>query len=515
MSQQISTPASSPILDSAANGTWDKLRFHVECSQGFWVAYVFTPNVASAREFESRMESLLAGQEQTQRILQPATSQELRNLITEVFSPESSQAHCLWIEAVHFDMNHADSSPGPWMEAWDWLMLRLNERRERLRRHLPGGVIFVASPIMKSRFRDAAPDLWSIHSMVLELNPGQQDVIVRRSKGVLRSTVILPPSPASQLVFSELRRLTGKTDAESKKARAIALIRIAEASLAEGKIEESLCSAGESLKLLEKNTPEFAKASAMLSFAEATDGDFSAAFEHISQAITLTPDGEGLEKLHWLIHRGDLEQETSGLIAASKTYKQAIPLARHLTEGRPLSIALNRLGDVLLELHDFDGAEELYRESLDFRLAARTKAPSCEELREIGRNFARLGNVLMEKQVVDQAEAAFRESLSFFHQANDVGGGTPQALSDLAYVLSQFSEVLRLQGNIEHAEAVASDSLAYSQQATFIDDEKEDRASRRSVHFSRKTDNWSFSNDERLAFEKELLKQHRDDLVDS
>jgi hypothetical protein len=55
-----------------------------------------------------------------------------------------------------------------WAAAWQDFFLRLNERRDRLRRELSGGLILELPPGIKPDVRNAAPDLWSIRALVLE-----------------------------------------------------------------------------------------------------------------------------------------------------------------------------------------------------------------------------------------------------------------------------------------------------------------------------------------------------------
>ena len=69
---------------------------------------------------------------------------------------------------------YRDEPAGPWTAAWDWLMMRANEHRDALRRHLNGGLVFAVHKEWKPRVRNAAPDLWSVRSLVLE-TPGLAD----------------------------------------------------------------------------------------------------------------------------------------------------------------------------------------------------------------------------------------------------------------------------------------------------------------------------------------------------
>ncbi len=94
------------------------------------------------------------------KVLRPETPQELRERLRDLLA--GGDAELVWLEAV--------AGGAGWTEAWDDLLLRLNERRERLRKGLCGGLILVAPTALKARIREAAPDLWSIRALVLELS---------------------------------------------------------------------------------------------------------------------------------------------------------------------------------------------------------------------------------------------------------------------------------------------------------------------------------------------------------
>ena len=67
-------------------------------------------------------------------------------------------------------------TPSPeWLDAWDDVLQRLNERRERLRRSLGGALVAVGPPTLKPIVRNRAPDLWSIRSIAADLAPSLPD----------------------------------------------------------------------------------------------------------------------------------------------------------------------------------------------------------------------------------------------------------------------------------------------------------------------------------------------------
>jgi hypothetical protein len=160
-------------LGPAGEQAWETLRQHTEWDDGFWVAWLFTGHAPMVRELEARMEALLHERGQRQVVLRPSTPEEARNLLEAILSEDTRDACCVWVEIVHSDGLDADmeANPGPWTEAWDWLMMRANERRTALSLHLPGGLVFVGPPALKDRARRAAPDLWSIRALVLEPAP--------------------------------------------------------------------------------------------------------------------------------------------------------------------------------------------------------------------------------------------------------------------------------------------------------------------------------------------------------
>ena len=131
----------------------------------------------------------------------------------------------VWVEAVRDDDSPGSlDEPGPWTAAWDQLLLLLNERRDALLRHLEGGLMMVAPTAVKPRARVAAPDLWSIRAVVIELPAQVVDPPVRHGDGTerardLHSDTDEETSPAS-MRFRQIDALLAK--GEARKATALA-----------------------------------------------------------------------------------------------------------------------------------------------------------------------------------------------------------------------------------------------------------------------------------------------------
>jgi tetratricopeptide (TPR) repeat protein len=84
----------------------------------------------------------------------------------------TEQNKCVWLEAVQFTSFATDNPNGSdtWFDAWEWILQRLNERREYLMRRLSGGLVLSMPKNIRARVGILAPDLWSIRTLAIELD---------------------------------------------------------------------------------------------------------------------------------------------------------------------------------------------------------------------------------------------------------------------------------------------------------------------------------------------------------
>jgi tetratricopeptide (TPR) repeat protein len=206
-------------LDSSRLGpkseeAWQQIRKHTDWAEEFWLIFVFAPSGVGLKVLEERMSALLQSK---QIVLSPDTPDELRELLPKLLQAPLTEARCVWIDAVHRDISARRIEDDAWAKAWDWFLLRANERREVLRSTLKGGLILAAPIALKSRFREAAPDLWSIRSLVVELD---EPIVPGTSNTEWLNTADSFPDPKPAL--REARRLAAlKPDALLPQARAL------------------------------------------------------------------------------------------------------------------------------------------------------------------------------------------------------------------------------------------------------------------------------------------------------
>jgi tetratricopeptide (TPR) repeat protein len=165
------------LLPQQAEAEWQRLRRQLDLARGFWLGFLFTGSPPLASVFRQRVEDVLRSRTQVLEAFQASSPEELRGYIPRLFD---TKADCIWFEALAVDpITDPNAPPGPWLRAWGDLLLRVNERRDLLRRSLRGGLVFVAPVPLKPVAREAAPDLWSVQSIVLErairLRSGQYD----------------------------------------------------------------------------------------------------------------------------------------------------------------------------------------------------------------------------------------------------------------------------------------------------------------------------------------------------
>jgi tetratricopeptide (TPR) repeat protein len=405
-------------LDSAAEQAWQTLRQHTEWTDGFWVAWLFTGYSPLAVDFEARMETLLLERGQHQVVLRPGTPEEVRNLLEAILAESTRDAGCVWVEIIQSDGPSlgTEPDPGPWTEAWDWLMMRANERRTALTHHLPGGLMFVGPPAFKDRARRAAPDLWSIRALVLEPAPPQMQPrpAMLASLRTLRPTDDDAPDVELALDQAAQMRARGLRADESK-----ALIRAARGLLARGELADAL---------------RWTRAAA--------DAAGELGPEHPDAAAIL-------DNLAWLLH------DQGALAEARPLLERALAIREQQLgpEHRYTATILNNLAGVL---HD-QGALAEARPLLERALAIREQqfGPEHPYTATILNNLA---GVLHDQGALAEARSLFERVLAIREQ--QFGPEHPRT----AAILNNLASLLQEQGALAEARPLLERALAIREQ---------------------------------------------------
>ena len=303
-------------------------------------------------------------------------------------------------------------------------MMRANEHRDELRRHLTGGLVFAVPDEWKPRVRDAAPDLWSVRSLVLDVpgrvSPGE--TVAVRSGGLPGHATVFGADVDVDFALAEVRRIR-QTRRYSQGSRVPVFLRASEGLLARRRTAEAAKVAGEAVELLrseqrpENVSPELLPKALMLEgYAAWIDGDLAVADARFEEAVGL-----------WRVR-----------VARSGT-------ARSLLD---LSVGLDRLGAIREEAGDLFGATVALDESVALCRRLVRGMSSSQLLRDLSAGLARLGEVRRRTGDLSDALTAFNESVVLSRR---IVRATPQSLGDLSTGLDGLGQVLAAMGNLAAA----------------------------------------------------------------
>ena len=477
---------------TAIEAQWQQLRRQFELAEGFWVGFLFCPSPHTVSVLRHRTEQILKFRVQHLRKIQPNSPEELRAILPLLFEPASTQASCVWIDSIHVDspLHLADGS-GPWSLAWDHVLLRANEHRDALRRHLTGALIFSAPPEVKPHARDAAPDLWSIRSLVLDLAPIRNDP----SRDVYRDTpgtrdthanargALSDASINVEFALAEIDRITRRSaDNENHRAHGLARIhlRAIEGLLQQGRTHDAVDVAAKTLTLLRERRIGgrlLAEALVWSSEAARADDDVALSLEHLIEAVEigrnlLSADDEtpqALRDLSVSLNKvGDAHREAGELAAATSAHEESLGLCRRLLEAhgetpqalRDLSVSLDNVGDARLAAGELAAATSSYQESLGLRrrlLEAHGETPQA--LRDLSVSLDNVGDARLAAGESAAATSAYQESLGLRRRLLEAHGETPQALRDLSISLNNIGDARREGGELAAAATLYEEAL--------------------------------------------------------
>jgi hypothetical protein len=140
---------------------WEAIRHQLEWSQGHWLGWI-TAMPGQAQSLMARVDKELT---QVQVCLRVDEDHGAIRVVDQLVGEAPPQGVLVWVWC-------ASSTPEA-RRQWIGLHNLLNERRERLERRLPRGLIFVGPPGFWVLARDNAPDLWTMRSLLVEVGaPG-------------------------------------------------------------------------------------------------------------------------------------------------------------------------------------------------------------------------------------------------------------------------------------------------------------------------------------------------------
>ena len=466
-------------LGLAGEAEWSRLRRQVELAEGFWLGFLFSASPRSTDVLSRRMAVLLRGQVTRFFRLQPQSPTELREVLAFLLSPEATTAGCIWVEALNLDPG--EGSERPWEQAWRDLVVRMNERRDALRRHLRGGLVLAAAPPLKPLFRELASDLWSIRALVVDLplvSSAQQtfSAALGSSWAKRHSRIENQPPGDASFLLAESDRLLEHTSEDDPRIVELLLRKVKGFLWSDetGAAVETARRARELARAHASTTPlNQVTALHELAKAEAMHGDVAAALEHFEEALRLVAhsnDPLRMELLGDLAHVASEQQEPEVERGALEELvelwrKQSSAQGDSLLTLHALSDALNRLSGVLLDQGNLAAAFTASSEAVSTAHQLRVLlADDPWALRDLSVALSGLGDVLLAEGNLSAASASFAESVSLFRQLRSTLGDAPQTLRDLALALERHADALLAQGNLLASFACSQECVSFFRQ---------------------------------------------------
>lgn len=411
-------------LGLASEGEWQLLRRQFELAGDPWLGWVFCPAPGPVTVLRQRTEFML--QDRAKKLLRiaPASPEVLRVLMPQLFE-SLPQADCVWVEVIAVDGPLSTDEVGPWAGAWDWLMLRLNERRDALRRRLKGALIFAVHPDWKPRARNAAPDFWSVRGLVLELPGSKSESQIDRpsaSDFIIQADDDAEYIPSVDAALAAVDRLAAASSPDPQSLARLHM-RAASALLAAGRASEAAEQADRALARLHNRRVRLrAQALMVAARVKRADNGAAAALHHLSEAVDLW---------RWMLAEHGVMPQTL----------------------RDLSVALLEKGDLHINAGERKAAKAACEESLAIGRRLLETGETAQSLHHLAASLDRMGNLCHSAGDLPAAKAAYLESLALCRRLLETTGETPQSLRDLSVSLERVGDIEANAGDMAAAKA--------------------------------------------------------------
>ena len=152
-------------LTAEGEHAWQRLKKHIEWTDGFLIGFIFTEHPQIISLFRDRLADIFRARITRLQFILPEdpgslTTEALRRLV-HPYPHETEAAGPVWM-----DLTRPDGDA--WHDERIAFVARLNEHREPLRQHLGKPLVLIFPAREKSDVRRMAPDLWTIRSFTID-----------------------------------------------------------------------------------------------------------------------------------------------------------------------------------------------------------------------------------------------------------------------------------------------------------------------------------------------------------
>ena len=413
--------------DLGGSADWQALLSHFELGEGFAFIVLLVPNDDGASVCRAALERFLQKREQSLLVLPVEDPEALKAIAGSLLSLSASgETGAVWVSRAVPDGVPASVE---WRQAWREGVAHLNQFRNPLRRQFDVPLIFVGAPWVQEVLREAAPDLWSVRTLVswvepsvvraTELRPVQPESLPLPSRG---------PDPA--MALEEVARLRGKPGA-SELAVARLLVRAGLGFQARYQWQDAARVFEESLEIRRRESApaeDQADSAAHLGSVLMRMHEYERAVEALGSARALfRQDGSISGEARCLGLLGDIALWRSDHELARARYEEALPLYRRVGDVQGEANCIRSLGNIALRRSDHESARTRYEEALPLyrRVGSVLGEANC---------IRSLGDIALERSDHESARARYEEALPLYRQVGSVLGEANciQSLGDIA-----------------------------------------------------------------------------------
>lgn len=428
---------------------WARLSLQLQWADSFWLGFVFVDDARVSETLCDRANQQLAEEGKRLSRFAPAKPEAIDDLVIDLLAGEAGDV--AWLDLVR----HDDGARAPgWENAWTRVLMRLNERREALRRRFStGGVVLVTTRDRMLRTPETAPDLWSIRAWSL--------AIARVGAGLLRSREVgefalfgTREEARSDLV-EEARQSVTRARAMGHSRRLLgALLTLAGAE--EG--EPARLALNEAEQLLDTLDPSRSLADLRvhlqighLWYAIGKTEEAEARIRHmieIARGLGDSPSiravlASGLHGLGVVLGKRGLTAEAFDVTREAHEIRRALTRVDPASYLADLAYSQYNLAIDLSELGRLDESLNATREALNLSRVLASRQPD-RYLDLVAKNLGNLGLRLVALQRYDEALVASRESTSLFRmlvsaRPIEFSGDLAQSLTNLALLLGDLA----------------------------------------------------------------------------
>lgn len=206
----------------AAAAEWRRVTSHFALNEGFALLVLIVPDRDGAGLCRSALANRLRGSGQGVLDVSPTNPSALRQLAPTLLAlrPPPDRA-AVWLAAA---VPGSADDHAAWQMAWRWGLATLNQNRNRLRQQLDRSLVVVGVPALVPLFREAAPDLWSVRSLVAHIRPEPNRIMmgpIGLGRPALPRWPRAMPVPNLHQALAEIERLRDAPGCEIALAAAV------------------------------------------------------------------------------------------------------------------------------------------------------------------------------------------------------------------------------------------------------------------------------------------------------